>query len=133
MPLFFLTCSNNLNVDERIMFQQKIDAFGLLSKHHHQLHVMIGEEEGDLKTAFQEFKNALYSHQNCELIPVKNAIIRINDLNTDSENINRLDFLVDYYQSGLSMQVEGILRGYGYLESFSFEDAMNIYDEVISN
>jgi len=44
--------------------------------------------------------------------------------------VKRLDYLVDYYQSGLSIQIEGILRGYGYLKTFSLENAINIYDTI---
>ena len=28
------------------------------------------------------------------------------------------------------MQIEAIMRGYGYLESFSMEDALSIYDSI---
>ena len=41
-----------------------------------------------------------------------------------------LDYLVDYYQSGLSLQVEAILRGYGYLKTFPIDSALIIYDRL---
>jgi len=41
-----------------------------------------------------------------------------------------LDYLIDYYQSGLSLQVEAILRGKGYLETFPLDSAIIIYDNL---
>ena len=38
---------------------------------------MIGEEEGDGKGAYKEFLDALMSTDNYELIPIKNAALRI--------------------------------------------------------
>jgi len=91
---------------------------------------MIGEEDGDFNDAFQEFSNAILDYNNNELISVKNAISRINSTNPESESVKRLDYLVDYYQSGLSLQIEAILRAYGYLESLSFENALDVYDII---
>ncbi len=45
----------------------------------------------------------------------------------------RLDDLVDYYQSGLSIQIEAILKGYGFEEVFSIDAVMDIYDDLIKN
>ena len=128
--LLFSACQKEAVLNERDVFKKKVEAFEFLSKYHHQLHIMIGEEEGDIDKAFKEFSAALASNQNIELVPVNNAIIRVKIANKDSEAVKRLDYLVDYYQSGLSMQVEAILRGYGYLESFSTGDALVIYDRV---
>ena len=112
------------------MLEQKIKAFQFLSKYHHQLHIMIGEEEGDIDKAFNELLAALSSSNNPELIPVKNAAMRVNELDTESVSVKRLDYLVDYYQSGLSMQIEGVMRGYGYLETFPIEDGLSLYDSL---
>ena len=91
---------------------------------------MIGEEDGDIDNAFNELLAALSSNNNPELIPVKRAANRVNELSTESISVQRLDYLVDYYQSGLSMQIEGVMRGYGYLETFSIEDALTLYDSL---
>ena len=107
---------------------EKINALQFLSYYHHQLHVMIGEEEGDINQAFNELSTALSSNKNPELIPIKKATLRIDPFNKEVLSVKRLDYLVDYYQSGLSIQIEGILRGYGYLKSFAIEDALAIYD-----
>jgi len=45
----------------------------------------------------------------------------------------RLDYLIDYYQSGLSLQVEEILRGHGYLKTFPIGSALFIYDRLQSD
>ena len=49
-------------------------------------------------------------------------------MDKEALSVKRLDYLVDYYQSGLSIQIEGVMRGYGYLESFAVEDALTLYD-----
>ena len=128
--IIMISCSTNTNINEREMVSQKVDAFQFLSKYHHQLHILIGEEKGDVEEAFNEIVVALSSNNNPELLPIKEAVRRVDEINKNSDSVKRLDFLVDYYQSGLSMQVEGIMRGYGYLDSFSLEDAMNIYDSL---
>ena len=93
---------------------------------------MIGEEKGDINKAYKEFKDAVIKFDNIELIPVKKSISRIDpsNVNENDEGVKRLDYLVDYYQSGLSMQIEAIFRGYGHLEILDFENAMDIYDKI---
>jgi len=91
---------------------------------------MIGEDEGDKNKAYQDFVSGISHYENIELIPVKNALLRIKDVNPESENVKRLDYLVDYYQSGLSIQIEAIMRGYGHIESFSFENTIDLYDRL---
>jgi len=127
-----ICCNSNPGVSEREILELKVEAFQFLNKNHDQLHIMIGEEDGNIKIAYEEFFNALVVYDNNELIPIKDALLRIKpgDLNPKSENVKRLDYLVDYYQSGLSIQIEGILRGYGYLKTFSLENAINIYDTI---
>ena len=82
---------------------------------------------------FREFKDALILQTNVELIPVNNALKRISDVQSDHINVMRLDDLVDYYQSGLSIQIEAILKGYGFEEVFSIDAVMDIYDDLIKN
>ena len=125
------SCIKTNQLDERLLLQNKLDAFKFLSDYHHQLHVMIGEEEGNAEIAFKEFLNAIMINDNYELIPIKNAAIRIGDYIAITESVKRLDYLVDYYQSGLSMEIEGILRGYGYLENFSINEVIELYDKVV--
>ena len=93
---------------------------------------MIGEDEGDVTKAYKEFYDAVLAFDNVELLPVKNSTLRIdpNNVNQDSESVKRLDYLVDYYQSGLSMQIEAIFRGHGHLEILEMENAMNIYEKI---
>ena len=130
---FLITfCGTDPKINERILLQQKLEAFEFLSKYHHQLHIMIGEENGDINKAYKEFKDAINKFKNIELLPVKKAINRIdsNNVNQNDDGVKRLDYLVDYYQSGLSMQIEAIFRGYGHLEILDFENAMDIYDKL---
>ncbi len=125
-------CGTNAKINERILLQQKLEAFEFLSKYHHQLHIMIGEDEGDVNKAYIEFKDAIIKFDNIELLPIKKAISRINpnNINQNEESVKRLDYLVDYYQSGLSMQIEAIFRGYGYLEIIDFQNATDLYDKI---
>ena len=127
-----LCCNTHQIVNEREILKQKIEAFQFLSQYHHQLHVMIGEEDGDIKKAYKEFYNAIRNQNNVELIPVIEAVLRINpiELNPESDDCNRLDYLVDYYQSGLSMQIEGIFRGHGHLEILDMVSALDLYDKI---
>ena len=130
--LLITFCGTDPKMDERILLQQKLEAFEFLSKYHHQLHIMIGEEEGDINKAYKEFKDAVIKLDNIELLSVKKAITRINPnhVNQSYESVKRLDYLVDYYQSGLSMQIEAIFRGHGYLEVIDFENAIDLYDKI---
>ena len=125
---FFLGCNNHVLDTDRSIFIQKLDALKLLSEYHDQLHIMIGEEEGDADKAFKEFSNALRKNNNSELIPVREALGKIKSFSVSSEEVMKLDYLVDYYQSGLSLQVEAILRGNGYLKTFPLDSALIIYN-----
>ena len=133
--LLLTYCSTNPKISERVLLQQKLEAFEFLSKYHHQLHIMIGEEKGDIKKAYNELYDAVTNFDNIELLPVKKAISRIksDNVNQNAEEVKRLDYLVDYYQSGLSLQVEAIFRGYGYLEILDFENAIDLYDKIKIN
>jgi len=125
-------CGSDPKMNERTLLQQKLEAFEFLSKYHHQLHIMIGEEKGDVNKAYKEFYNAVINFDNIELLPVKKSISRIdpNNLNQNAEGVKRLDYLVDYYQSGLSMQIEAIFRGYGHLKILDFKNAVDLYDKI---
>jgi hypothetical protein len=125
-------CGSDPKMNERTLLQQKLEAFEFLSKYHHQLHIMIGEEEGDINRAYKEFYDAVINFDNIELLPVKKSISRIdpNNLNQKAESVKNLDYLVDYYQSGLSMQIEAIFRGHGHLEILDYKNAMDTYDKI---
>ena len=117
-------------MSERDKFIEKVEAFKFLNDYHHQLHIMIGEEDGDEQKAFMEFSNALKVLDNLELIPVIASFNRIEEFSIASESVMKLDYLIDYYQSGLSLQVEAILRGKGYLRTFPLDSAIIIYDNL---
>ena len=132
MLLLLSSCTKTNQLDERTLFHNKVEAFQFLSNYHHQLHVMIGEEEGDGTAAFNEFLKVIITNDNNELIPIKNAVIRIGKFESNDESVKRLDYLVDYYQSGLSMEIEGVLRGYGYVQNFSMSSAVELYDTLVN-
>ena len=127
---FFLGCNIHVLDTDKSIFIQKLDALKFLSEYHDQLHVMIGEEEGDADKAFKEFSSALRKNNNSELIPVREALGKIKSFSVSSEEVMKLDYLVDYYQSGLSLQVEAILRGNGYLKTFPLDSALIIYNRL---
>ena len=128
--ILIVSCDSRPTLSERETFIQKVDAFQFLSDYHHQLHIMIGEQEGNGDKAFQEFLGAIKKLDNPELVPVVSSLNRIKEFSVASEAIMKLDYLVDYYQSGLSLQVEAILRGYGYLKTFPIDSALIIYDRL---
>ena len=128
--LICISCNNSTTLKEREVFVQKVEAFQFLSEYHHQLHIMIGEEKGNGDKAFQEFSDALKKLDNPDLVPIKVSFNRIEDFIISSESVIKLDYLIDYYQSGLSLQVEAILRGKGYLKIFPLDSAITIYDSL---
>ena len=131
IALYFLFgCDKHIQDTDRTIFIQKLDALKFLSEYHDQLHVMIGEEEGDADKAFEEFSSALRKNNNSELIPVREALGKIKSFSVSSDEVMKLDYLVDYYQSGLSLQVEAILRGSGYLKTFPLDSALTIYNRL---
>ena len=130
--ILIVSCDSSSTLSERETFIQKVDAFQFLSDYHHQLHIMIGEEEGNGDKAFQEFLGAIKKLDNPELVPVVSSFNRIKEFSVASESVMELDYLIDYYQSGLSLQVEAILRGYGYLKIFPIDSALIIYDKLDS-
>tara|TARA_B100000927_G_scaffold166643_1_gene134307 strand:+ start:560 stop:982 length:423 start_codon:yes stop_codon:yes gene_type:complete len=125
---FFFGCDKNIHDTDRAIFTQKLDALKFLSEYHNQLHIMIGEEEGDADKAFKEFSSAIRKNNNSELIPVRESLGKIKSFSVSSDEVMKLDYLVDYYQSGLSLQVEAILRGHGYLKTFPLDSALTIYN-----
>ena len=127
---FFLGCNKHDLDTDRSIFIQKLDALEFLSEYHDRLHVMIGEQEGDADRAFKEFSSALRKNNNSELIPVRQALERIKFFSVSSDEVLKLDYLVDYYQSGLSLQIEAILRGNGYLKTFPLDSALIIYNRL---
>ena len=132
IAMFFLFgCDKHIQDTDRTIFIQKLDALKFLSEYHDQLHVMIGEEEGDANKAFKEFSSALRKNNNSELIPVREALGKIKSFSVSSDEVMKLDYLVDYYQSGLSLQVEAILRGNGYLKTFPLDSALIIYNRLV--
>lgn len=116
--------------NERALFVDTVEAFKFLSKHHHELHIMIGEDEGDFKKAYNSFYKYISATSNDRLLPIKNGFFRIKDLKTGSKDVRDFDALVDYYQSGLSLEIEGILKGYGYTEVVNLDNAITIYDKI---
>ena len=93
--LIFVGCGIKNFVSERDSFVQKLEALRFLSDYHHQLHIMIGEEEGDGDLAFNEFSSAINKFNNPELIPVVSSFERINRFSVASESVMRLDYLID--------------------------------------
>ena len=68
--MFFLAfaCEANDQINEKTILEKKVEAFIFLSDYHHQLHIMIGEDEGDIMEAYNEFKSApVLQTNNCLL------------------------------------------------------------------
>ena len=100
--------NNNLN--------QLIDSYVFLSENHDLLHIMMGEHEGSPIDSYLEYKNKIdLFKNNLYLKPVLLGLHNIQVVNNDSlVNADKFDALVDYYQMGIQMMIDGILKGIGY-------------------
>ena len=63
-------------------------------------------------------------------MPIVTSFERIERFSVASESVMKLDYLIGYFQSGLSLQVEAILRGHGYLKTFPIDSALFFYDSL---
>ena len=130
LALCIISCDSNHTLTEREIFQQKFSAFKILSDNHDYLHIMMGEHEGNVQEAFTNFSTSIIKENNPELTPVRTALKKIENVNNDSLLVRRLDALVDYYQSGLSIQLEAMFKSYGYHGEFDNNSAISIYDSL---
>ena len=125
------SCDRREIKTEREFFIIKLNAFNLLNDNHDLPHVMLGEEKGDEKAAFEQFKSILQGSNNDELLPIINAINNIKHYSKGNKKIESLDYLVDYYQAGLSMQLESILKGYGIGRVVPNDSILIVYDKLL--
>ena len=95
LMMFFLAfaCEANDQMNEKTILEQKVEAFIFLSDYHHQLHIMIGEEKGDIIKAYNEFKSASVLQTNNELIPVKEALERIKVVDPDLKEFTNTELM----------------------------------------
>ena len=89
MVLMLCSCNNQVQINEHVIIKQKIEAFSFLSKYHHQLHIMIGEEEGNGLESFNQFNKAISRNDNFELTPIRNALYRIIPFKENAESVKR--------------------------------------------
>ena len=95
---------------------QLIDSYIFLSETHDLLHIMMGEHEGSPIDSYMQYCNKINIIKNNYYIePILLALdnIKISD-NNFLINADKFDALVDYYQMGIQMMIEGILKGHGY-------------------
>tara|TARA_B100000686_G_C16789672_1_gene977761 strand:+ start:2699 stop:3145 length:447 start_codon:yes stop_codon:yes gene_type:complete len=105
---------NSFNSKENL--NELINSYVFLSETHDLLHVMMGEYEGSPIDSYMQYKNQIATlNDNFYLRPIflglDNIIISDNNMLI---NADKFDALVDYYQIGMQMMIEGILKGYGY-------------------
>tara|TARA_B110000444_G_scaffold238484_1_gene252119 strand:+ start:1681 stop:2022 length:342 start_codon:yes stop_codon:yes gene_type:complete len=82
--------------NERELFNKKVNALHFLNDYHHQMHFMIGEEEGSFIKAYNEFNEGLSSLDNDELFPVEISFQKIKNNKFISDPVIKLDYLIDY-------------------------------------
>ena len=118
--IFFWGCNNisspNNYYNSKENLNELIDSYIFLSDTHDLLHIMMGEHEGSPLNSYQEYKNRIaVLNNNYYIKPILLGLnnIVIND-NNSLINADKFDALVDYYQMGLQMMIEGVLKGYGY-------------------
>ena len=121
VTIIFIGCSpqtsnqqiNNFNSKENL--NSLIDTYLFLSNNHDLLHIMMGEYDGSpidsyntYKEKIKELENNLYAQ------PILSGLNTVTVKNNSLKNADKFDALVDYYQMGLQIMIEGILKGYGY-------------------
>tara|TARA_B100001250_G_scaffold249331_1_gene214315 strand:+ start:54 stop:494 length:441 start_codon:yes stop_codon:yes gene_type:complete len=116
----FLGCniepSNVHSFNQNKNLNQLIDAYIFLSETHDLLHIMMGEHEGSPLDSYNEYQTELRPlTNNLYLKPILYGLnnIQVQDNNV-LKNADKFDALVDYYQMGIQMMIEGLLKGYGY-------------------
>tara|TARA_Y100001968_G_scaffold70343_1_gene61473 strand:+ start:299 stop:733 length:435 start_codon:yes stop_codon:yes gene_type:complete len=109
--------SNQKTFDNKNNLNQLIDAYLFLSENHDLLHIMMGEYEGSPIEAYREYQEKIAElKNNNHLKPIFHGLNNIEVINkTNLKNADKFDALVDYYQMGIQIIIEGILKGYGYL------------------
>ena len=118
----FISCSDvNENNTSNNLFNDKenlnslIDAYVFLSENHDLLHIMMGEYDGSPIESYEIYINKIESfNKNYYLKPILTGLDNIIIKNDKLKNAAKFDALVDYYQMGLQIMIEGILKGYGY-------------------
>lgn len=133
--LFFIvlqltSCLRKGEVEEIKIVSTKIEAFNVLKNNHDLLHMMLDADKEKGLKAFKNFKKEIQKINNIELIPIDNAVKRIKNFELEDEKIINLDELVDYYQSGLSMQIESIFKGYGVNRIIPSDSALILYKKI---
>ena len=111
--LFFIGCTSYKPSAEKNLIDI-IDTYLFLSDNHDLLHIMMGEYEGSPVEAYKDFSDKLSIIDNNQFIqPIKNSFKRIVITKSKLKYAEDFDKLVDYYQSSLELQINGILMGYG--------------------
>ena len=120
MSLMIYGCNDisneNMILNNRNNLNELIDAYVFLSETHDLLHIMIGEDEGSPIASYKEYKKNINNFKNNDYLePIIFGLKNIQIIdNKKLKNADKFDALVDYYQIGMQMMIEGILKGYGY-------------------
>ena len=128
-----VSCQKEQDFNENQIIKAKIEAFNILNDNHDLLHEMLGSDKEKGLIAFNNFKREILKVNNAELVPIVNSFNRIEKYAEEDENIQSLDVLVDYYQSGLSIQIESIFKGYSVKRIIPNDSALIVYNELILN
>ena len=120
--IFFLGCniqpSSVHSFNQNKNLNQLIDAYIFLSETHDLLHIMMGEHEGSPLDSYNKYQSGIDPLSNN--LYLKPILYGLNNIQVQDNNVlinaDKFDALVDYYQMGIQMMIEGILKGYGYVE-----------------
>ena len=114
--LIILSCTQT-SFNDKDNLDQMIDAYVFLSENHDLLHIMMGEYAGSPLNSFNNYKNKIILLE--ENLYIKPIILGLDNIkiNQDSSlaNADRFDSLVDYYQMGIQMMIDGIIKGSSYV------------------
>ena len=116
--LIFTGCHkpiDNANFNYKQNLNELINAYIFLSENHDLLHIMMGEYEGSPIESYQIYQNKISPLiKNKYIKPILFGLNNITIENNLLKNADRFDALVDYYQMGLQIMINGVLKGSAY-------------------
>ncbi len=119
--IFTIACSDKTS-DKNVQYNSEIandmkdliNAYIFLAENHDLLHIMMGEYDGDPEKSFLEFKQKIKPVKNNPyLFQIDFGLENVN-VNADNtlEGADSFDSLVDYYQMGYQLMIEGLVKAY---------------------
>jgi len=103
-----------------------INAYIFLEQNHDLLHIMMGEYEGNPEQSLLKFKEKIQPLKHNPYLLQVNFMLELIKVNSDKtlDGAASFDSLVDYYQMGYQLMIEGCVKAY----KMPFDLPQNIED-----